>query len=328
MNGLHRMNQRLKYRGGDAESRLIKDKLESLRKSLLYSYQAETIILDDKREFRCLINPNKNTDDYDDKIISIPFRDICLNREFSGEKTHDGREWIGLNEGDIFTWKSTKTKWLVYSRFLEENAYFRGRIRRCTNILEVGGHKIWVAMYNTSSNALKIKTSVKVHSAWNNPNREIVILVPKNKITMEHLHRFKKVKIYKDNSEEKQPWKIQNINESFGDNVIEVFLEEDYNNLFEPDEELEVPVSKIIKNEQPIIIGPKKVIPFGKYTYTVENAEKGTWYVKYGTTEKIVAEDADTVELHIEKTKDRKFEIVFKSSGIEDVLLNVDIDTF
>ena len=78
------LRTRLQYRGGNAEGRMQKDKLNSLKKSLLYSYQAETIRLTDGREFRCLINPDKLKPEYDNKIISIPFEDICLNEERVG----------------------------------------------------------------------------------------------------------------------------------------------------------------------------------------------------------------------------------------------------
>ena len=74
------MKTRLNYHGGNAEGRMIKDKERSLKKALLYSYQAATAILEDGREFRCLINPNKNKPEYDNKILSIPFYDICLNK--------------------------------------------------------------------------------------------------------------------------------------------------------------------------------------------------------------------------------------------------------
>ena len=65
--------------GATQIERMNKDKLRSLKKALLYSYQAATAQLSDGREFRCLINPNKLSLDLDNKIISIPFRDICLN---------------------------------------------------------------------------------------------------------------------------------------------------------------------------------------------------------------------------------------------------------
>jgi hypothetical protein len=52
---------------------------------LLYSYQAATAILPNGREFRCLINPDKNKPAYDNKILSIPYKDICLNAERFGK---------------------------------------------------------------------------------------------------------------------------------------------------------------------------------------------------------------------------------------------------
>ena len=82
------LNIRLNYMGGrKAEDRMVNDKLRTLKKALLYSYQAATAILEDGREFRCLINPDKLKNDYDNKIISIPFYDICLNAEKIGTTT-------------------------------------------------------------------------------------------------------------------------------------------------------------------------------------------------------------------------------------------------
>ena len=72
MSGLEDLKIRLQYNGGHKqESRMQLDKLRTLKKALIYSYQAATAILEDGREFRCLINPDKNKLDYDDKIISI-----------------------------------------------------------------------------------------------------------------------------------------------------------------------------------------------------------------------------------------------------------------
>lgn len=108
MNGLDKLNLRLGYYGGDARSRLQGDKLHSLQKALLYSYQAETIALRDKREFRCLINTNKNTDDYDDKILSVPFEGICLNNNSccccdGGNSAFKIEEATNIEEGDVIT---------------------------------------------------------------------------------------------------------------------------------------------------------------------------------------------------------------------------------
>lgn len=107
MSGLDNLNNRLNYRGGvKQQDRLISGKLEALKRALLYSYQAATAILADGREFRCLINPDKLKINYDDKIISIPFADTCLNEvPGTGQKIQE----IGMKAGDIFTWKETNT---------------------------------------------------------------------------------------------------------------------------------------------------------------------------------------------------------------------------
>ena len=114
------MGIRLGFDGGNRQQgRMIQDKLRSLKKALIYSYQAGTAILKDGREFRCLMNPNKLKNTYEDKIISIPFKDICIGQiieevdennnliryetfpEKKG-KTSEGEEDTGIAIGDVF----------------------------------------------------------------------------------------------------------------------------------------------------------------------------------------------------------------------------------
>lgn len=117
MSGLDTMSTRLKYAGGNRQvDRMNEDKLRSLKKALLYSYQSATAILADGREFRCLINPDQIKNIYDNKYISIPFEDICLNeKEISADskiqirKTTEGLQEIGMKPGDVFTWKENGT---------------------------------------------------------------------------------------------------------------------------------------------------------------------------------------------------------------------------
>lgn len=102
---LELLEKRINYRGGaNQQNRMIQDKLKSLKKALLYSYQAATAVLKDGRQFRCLINPDKNKPDYDNKIISIPFKDVCLNEPKVGTTTQ-GTVQIGMKPGDVFCTK-------------------------------------------------------------------------------------------------------------------------------------------------------------------------------------------------------------------------------
>ena len=99
MSGLDTLRTRLQFAGGKAQvGRMNESKLNSLKRALLYSYQSATAILQDGREFRCLINPDKLKTRYDEKIISIPFFDIQLNPELKEskkfQKTSKGEEEI------------------------------------------------------------------------------------------------------------------------------------------------------------------------------------------------------------------------------------------
>ena len=145
MSGLNKLKTRLNYRGGEEQQdRMINDKLRSLKKALLYSYQAGIAVLKDKKEFRCLMNPDRLVPDYDNKELSIPFEDIALN-----EKEH-GIQPINIKPGDVFEWKQTHSYWLVYLRFWEELAYFRAAVRRCDSEVEVNGQKYRVYIRETN----------------------------------------------------------------------------------------------------------------------------------------------------------------------------------
>ena len=109
MSGLEDLVTRLDYRGGVQQvSRMNEDKLDALKKALVRSYQSATAILADGREFKCLINPDKLKNQYDDKIVSIPFKDVCLNADRIGKRV-EGEVEIGMKPGDVFTWKETGT---------------------------------------------------------------------------------------------------------------------------------------------------------------------------------------------------------------------------
>lgn len=104
MSGLENLQARLQYCGGkNQKNRLSLGKVNSLKKALLYSYQSATAILSDGREFRCLINKDKTKITGDDKIISIPFEDICLNEKEINKKTSEGIQKINMKPGDVFT---------------------------------------------------------------------------------------------------------------------------------------------------------------------------------------------------------------------------------
>ena len=104
MSGIEDLSTRLDYRGGEKQvPRMNEDKLNALKKALVRSYQSATAVLADGREFKCLINPDHLKNLYDDKIISIPFEDVCLNAEKVGKKVYYRTKGDANNAKDDYT---------------------------------------------------------------------------------------------------------------------------------------------------------------------------------------------------------------------------------
>ena len=169
------------YGGSQQNARLQKDKLRSLKAALYNSYQAATAILPDKKEFKCLINSNKISMDADDKILSIPFRDVDLI---------DGIEQdTNIQEGDVIEWKENHTHWLVYLQRLEETAYFRADLRRCKyQITLENGSQYWIYVKGPSEK--KIAWSQGGGNFVNQLNNSLVIYISKTEETLDYFKRF------------------------------------------------------------------------------------------------------------------------------------------
>lgn len=300
MSGLNNLQTRLQYLGGNAEGRIIKGKLQSLKKALLYSYQAATAVLADGREFRCLINKDQLNNDYDNKILSIPFRDICLNKDRVGTTTQ-GEEEIGVKPGDIIEWKETATHWIVYLRYLEEDAYFRGDLRKCQEAEMLDGTRFWAYIRGPKEQTIDWKSEKNIY--FNELNYTLEMYVPKTK---ENLDKFKRFSIIKING---NSYEVQATDSISLDGIIEVHLKEYFNNNIAeaaskenqagPDEEIDPAL--------PHIEGQTIVYPYDEaLTYTVIGAT-GDWYISNPKLARISDETSDSVTIDIITGKSGEF---------------------
>ena len=326
MSGVENLNKRLNYRGGNAEGRLLKDKSWSLDKALLYSYQSATIALQDKenpelftREFRALINPDKNKPDYDNKILSIQYKDIQLNKERQG-KTSEGKEDTLIKSGDVFYWKETNTYWIIYLEDLEERAYFRAEIRRCEKEIIINNHKYKV--YYRGPVETTIQWNQKKGDSWNNLNYSAIIYITKNQETLDFFHRFAKIEI--DN----KTWEVAVVNADSGDGIIEVNLKEEYSNSIEKaalkeKEEQEKEESQ----QQPqefYIDGKTELYPYDIATYTIVGANNGKWIINTKKV-KILSYDNDTITIEITTGKSGNFDLIYKYDEDNQIVLPIQI---
>ena len=234
LDGLKDQSLRLHQDGGYfQQDRMIADKKKSLDKALLYSYQACTIKriactdnmdnstiypnvnhLNNKEICRALINPDKNKMDYDDKIVSVPYED-------------------NYHPGDVFEWVGTNTYWMIYLQELEERAYFRGEIRKCSHQInwedENGKHSTYAAIRGPVET--KINYIQKHEISVDTPNYSLDIYIPRNKETLSFFRRYQK--FYLQSREEGGPtvcWRVEAVDWISTPGILEVTAVEYYIN--------------------------------------------------------------------------------------------------
>lgn len=323
MSGLEDMNIRLEYSGGNAQiNRMNKDKLKSLKKALLYSYQSATAILADGREFRCLINPDHLKTSYDDKIISIPFEDICLNDENKTlKKTSNGIQKIEMKAGDVFTWKENNSDWLVYLQNLEETAYFRAEIRRCryTVLVDDVEYKCYAARAGVN----EIDWHQEQEILWTEPDYTLQMYITKDEKTEAFFHRYSIIKV------NNKPWEVQAVDSISTDGIIILYLKEWYQNSIaeakeKEDIENKINASQNLKEEQ--IIGPTALFPYDTAVYTTNNINDGSWIISSKKV-KIIEQNESMIKIQVITGRSGEFELIYKRDGKDDIVYNVKIQS-
>ena len=283
--GAKDMAKRLEFQGGfPQQDRMIRDKRRSLDKATLYSYQGAWVkkqlydfkpVMDGVREadpVRALINPNKLKMDYDDKIISIGFEH-------------------GFRTGDVFEWCNTGTYWIVYLQDLEELAYFRGDIRKCSYEIEWDDEegkrqRTYIALRGPVET--KIDYIQKHGISVDNPNYSLNILMPKTKANLKQFKRYKKFYLQDlEEGEDNICWRVEAIDTFSTPGIIEVTAVEYYANESEDDVDngkvgslIKKPIDPNIGTDSEfIIIGETFIRPKKEYIYYIEDALYGQWYV-------------------------------------------------
>ena len=322
MSGLENLKARLKYCGGRTEGRMKESKLKSLKKALWHSYQAETAILKDGREFKCLINPNKLKEDYDEKIISIPFEDVCLNAD-ELEGVSKGVQAIELKSGDVFQWKENGTYWIAYLQRLEEEAYFRANIKKCQFEIDINGEIYRVYVKGPQEKSIKWGKSEGVY--FNELNYTLEMAVAKTPETEAFFHRFAKIKF------RGKTWEVQAIDDMSLDNIISVYLNEDFSNTLEDEylKEQEEKLPEVIppQEEDIYIDGEAVIYPFDIKEYTIKNATGGKWLLE-GSKARIIEQTESKVRIEVTSGRSGNVGLIYRRENEDDIVLHIAIDSF
>lgn len=333
VDGSLNMAKRLISAGGFAQQqRMIKDKRHSLDQATKYSYQAAWVRkcaateVETKKEknilppVRALMNPNKLKQDYDDKVISIGFE-------------HK------FNCGDVFEWCNTGTYWLIYLQDLDELAYFRGDVRRCTYqipfMMDDELNVVYVA--NRGPVETKIDYIQKHTISVDNPNYSLNLLIPKNEKTLKFFKRYQKFYIWsEDGSVYDTCWRVEAVNNISMTGVIEVNAVEYYANEFTDDRD--AGLADVFKIPDPIlkrkiiddnkdnnkilnIVGETFIKPKKEYDFNlnIKNV-RGTWKIEGNDVPvRIISEGTNdkgfsTIKLKWDSTYSGQFDLVYGTS--------------
>lgn len=300
MRSLDKMKMRVSYEGYDLhDNSLVKDKYKSFKAALKNAYHAEWITFNNNK-YRCLINPDKLKENYDQKEISIDFDS-------------------GIKNGSIFYWDRTKSHWLVYLQDYSEEAYFRATIRRCDYQIDVNGHKYWIYLRGPVETALiwKQKHQIEV----NELNYSILFYIEKNEETMEYFSRLNVIKFDGHN------WRVAATDKYSQDGIIEVYIEEYFDNEMEDASE---PIEVIEPNtKQPYIEGPQIVRPYdNNLLYSAIGLPLGGEFTVNSSKVKIHKVNDTSCLLEILTGKAGEFDLTFTSKRSTVITLNVKIKSF
>lgn len=301
MSGLDNMKKRMQWDGGGlstSDGRNVNGKLLSFKSALWNSYQAEWISFDNDEtgaRHRCLINPDKLKENYDQKEISIDFKE-------------------GLSEGQTFYWIRTNTHWIVYLQRYEEEAYFRAQIRRCDYQLF---DKYWIYVRGPVETAIIWRQKHQIE--MNDLNYSIMFYIEKNEETLEKLSRFNIVRFEGHN------WRVAATDKYSQPGLIEVYLEEYFDNEMED----AIIQPEIIKPDtsQPYVDGPQLVKPWDTNVSFAIVDKAGGEFVVDSSKVKISQADETSCVLEILTGKSTKFDLIYRVDGEDDVILPITVQS-
>lgn len=297
MSGLEDMKKRIMIAGGNQDGRNVKHKLKSMRSSLWNSYQGEWITFKNKK-WRCLINPDKLTTDYDQKEISI---DFCAD----------------MKPGDVFYWDRTKHWWIVFKEKVEEEAYFRAACRKCRYQIGTEEEKYWIWLRGPVETALIWRQKHQIE--FNDLNYSLSFYVTKNDDTLKFFSRHQVVKFDGHN------WKVAATDKYSQDGIIEVYLEEYFDNTML--DNMEIP--QIIEPDisEPYIDGPQFVKPYDTdLVYSIKNITGGKFVVNSSKV-KIDESDENSCSITILTGKSGKFKLSYEFEEVDAIELEISIES-
>lgn len=285
--------------GRTQQERLIKDTKKSLNRALTYSYQSAFVrkvcCETGEEPVRALINANKLSQEYDEKIFATGFE-------------HD------FKCGDIFEWVNTGTYWILYLQHVSQIAYFRAQARRCDYQLvwydEDGMRRsTYAAVKGPSEISLNSRTAHQI--VIDQPSYTLTMLIPSNDDTKAYFKRYSRFFLGDI------CWKVEALDTINLPGIIEVNAAEDYINEQADDVEAGIVGGNLELVDDPnnreinkIISGESFIKPKIEYEYIYTGEGIGDWHYKADLPISAVA-DGNKIKLTWRSTYTGQFDLSF-----------------
>ncbi|HAH18717.1 MAG TPA: hypothetical protein DCL29_06905 [Eubacterium sp.] len=309
---------------------MIEDKLKSLKKALLYSYQAGTMIIENPNkeekglpylEFRCLMNPDKRTFDTDKMMLSVPFEDICLNAPRIG-RTSDGFVPVPIKCGRTFIWKETSSRWIPVLQYIEEYAYFRADVRRCYEFpIEIDGKQYYFASVGENEEILEWRKHNR--EEWNKMNYTRTLYLERNEETFNYFKRFKIIKV-PNIFGELESWEVQAVAPNSTDDILIVHLKEYFENPY-----LDISESEKQKEQERHELDEDFVCTvYDSIEYTTKYIENAVWSIENKTPglnieikDAIVRQNNTTIYIQLMNGKTGEFDLYYNNVKVKHIVI-------
>lgn len=347
-----KINVRGKERTGYANPllRIREDKLRSLKRALYNSYQSAVIQFDkDDRQlhFRCLINHDKLKVDYEDKVLSIPYRQIPV--EYQSQKDipledkivdvgtpglfvdqlgepvldNEGNQiyQYRVKPGDTFKWISGNegympdSYWIIFLQYSQETAYFRGEIRKADDIIEIipidedgqEGDPLLYHGWTTGPNEKEAIWNVKKGVVWNNMFYTKLLYITKDEYTSAFFKRFDRILI------NGQSWQVQAYNDNYGTtskNSTGGMIRVALKETYTSTNETIKRLKQQEEKTEDLILGPSIVSSFDIINYSVIDGQSD-WSFSANAPFKILSKANDKIKIQVLQVNEQTKATIF-----------------
>ena len=147
--------------------------------------------------------------------------------------------------------------------------------------------------------------------------------------TNNYFERFKTVKVLDPRYNKEKTWQVVGVDPYYGDGIIQVFLDEYFENSIADavaaEKNAETSEKIPIDETAAYIDGPTIVHQYDKAYYEIHNAQNGNWYLKWNGEEQNLNSSLKIIPLNISIGELGTFTLIYRRNGQSDITLDVKI---